>query len=72
LIKVAQLKKKLITLKEIVHKILDNDFTVLQMASDKKEEAFRLFQVINDRGTNLTDGGLLRAKTLDILENLPQ
>jgi hypothetical protein len=42
------------------------------MASDKKEEAFRLFQVINDRGTNLTDGGLLRAKTLDILENLPQ
>lgn len=66
------MKKKLITLKEIVHKILDNDFTVLQMASDKKEEAFRLFQVINDRGTNLTDGGLLRAKTLDILENLPQ
>lgn len=48
---------------EIVQKILDNDFTVLHMVTDKKEDAFRLFQVINDRGTNLTDGDLLRAKT---------
>ncbi|WP_330204487.1 DUF262 domain-containing HNH endonuclease family protein [Cyanobacterium sp. Dongsha4] len=53
---------------EIIEKILDNDFTVLHMVTDKKEDAFRLFQVINDRGTNLTDGDLLRAKTLELLE----
>lgn len=57
---------------EIIQKILDNDFTVLHMVTDKKEDAFRLFQVINDRGTNLTDGDLLRAKTLEMLENFPQ
>jgi hypothetical protein len=57
---------------EIVQKILDNDFTVLHMVTDKKEDAFRLFQVINDRGTNLTDGDLLRAKTLELLENFSQ
>ncbi|ACB52631.1 hypothetical protein cce_3283 [Crocosphaera subtropica ATCC 51142] len=53
---------------EVIQKILDNDFTVLHMVTDKKEDAFRLFQVINDRGTNLTDGDLLRAKTLELLE----
>jgi uncharacterized protein with ParB-like and HNH nuclease domain len=57
---------------EIVQKILDNDFTVLHMVTDKKEDAFRLFQVINDRGTNLTDGDLLRAKTLELLEKFAQ
>ena len=57
---------------EIVQKILDNDFTVLHMVTDKKEDAFRLFQVINDRGTNLTDGDLLRSKTLELLENFSQ
>ncbi len=57
---------------EVIEKILDNDFTVLHMVTDKKEDAFRLFQVINDRGTNLTDGDLLRAKTLELLEQFPQ
>ncbi len=56
---------------EIIQNILDYDFTVLHMITDKKEDAFRLFQVINDRGTNLTDGDLLRAKTLEMLEQFP-
>ena len=38
------------------------------MITENREDAFRLFQVINDRGTNLTDGDLLRAKTLELLE----
>jgi hypothetical protein len=38
------------------------------MVTKAKEDAFRLFQVINDRGTSLTEGDLLRAKTLEILE----
>lgn len=57
---------------EIIQDILDNDFTILHMVTDKREDAFRLFQVINDRGTNLTDGDLLRAKTLELLEGFQQ
>ncbi|MGB3637963.1 MAG: DUF262 domain-containing HNH endonuclease family protein [Rivularia sp. (in: cyanobacteria)] len=53
---------------EIIQNIIDNDFTILYMVTDSKEDAFRLFQVINDRGTNLTVGDLLKANTLEILE----
>jgi hypothetical protein len=57
---------------EIIQNILDNDFTILHMVTGNRDDAFRLFQVINDRGTNLTDGDLLRAKTLELLENFAQ
>jgi hypothetical protein len=57
---------------EIIQDILDNDFTILHMVTDNRNDAFRLFQVINDRGTNLTDGDLLRAKTLELLEGFQQ
>ncbi len=53
---------------EIIQNIIDNDFTILYMVTDSKEDAFRLFQVINNRGTNLTVGDLLKAKILEILE----
>ncbi|MEH1925030.1 DUF262 domain-containing protein [Nostoc sp.] len=53
---------------EIIQNIIDIDFTILYMVTDSKEDAFRLFQVINDRGTNLTVGDLLKAKTLEIVE----
>lgn len=53
---------------EIIQNIIDNDFTILYMVTESKDDAFRLFQVINDRGTNLTVGDLLKAKTLEILE----
>ena len=53
---------------EIIQNIIDNDFTILHMVTKERSDAFRLFQVINDRGTNLTDGDLLRAKTLELLE----
>lgn len=57
---------------EIIQNIIDNDFTILYMVTDSKEDAFRLFQVINDRGTNLTVGDLLKAKTLEIVEGFSQ
>jgi hypothetical protein len=57
---------------EIIQNILDNDFTILHMVTGNRNDAFRLFQVINDRGTNLTDGDLLRAKTLELLEGFHQ
>ncbi|MBD2311279.1 DUF262 domain-containing protein [Desertifilum sp. FACHB-1129] len=57
---------------EVIQNILENDFTVLHMVTTSRDDAFRLFQVINDRGTNLTDGDLLRAKTLELLEGFHQ
>lgn len=53
---------------EIIQNIIENDFTILHMVTSSQDDAFRLFQVINDRGTSLTDGDLLRAKILEILE----
>jgi len=53
---------------EVIQHVRDQDFTVLHMVTRDKKDAFRLFQVINDRGTSLTEGDLLRAKTLEILE----
>lgn len=53
---------------EIFQFIIDTDFTVLHMVTPSKQDAYRLFQVINDRGTSLNDGDLLRAKTLELLE----
>lgn len=67
----SQIENKLDDL-EIIQNILDNDFTILHMVTENRDDAFRLFQVINDRGTNLTDGDLLRAKTLELLEGFHQ
>ena len=67
----TQLEDKIDDL-EIVENILENDFTILHMVTGSRNDAFRLFQVINDRGTNLTDGDLLRAKTLELLEGFNQ
>jgi hypothetical protein len=53
---------------EIIQNIIENDFTILHMVTSTQNDAFRLFQVINDRGTSLTDGDLLRAKILELLE----
>ncbi len=66
-----QLEEKIDNL-EIIQNIIDHDFTILHMVTESREDAYRLFQVINDRGTNLTDGDLLRAKTLEILEGFDQ
>lgn len=51
--------------------VIDKDFTLLHMVADNEKSAYRLFQVINDRGMSLTEGDLLRAKTLEVLENFP-
>jgi uncharacterized protein with ParB-like and HNH nuclease domain len=51
--------------------VLDSDFTLLHMVSDSKKSAYRLFQVINDRGMSLTEGDLLRSKTLELIEDFP-
>lgn len=48
--------------------IIDNDFSIIHIVTYNTKEAYKLFQVLNDRGKSLTDGDLLRAKTLELLE----
>lgn len=52
-----------------VSEVLASDWTVIHMGTDQRSEAYMLFQVLNDRGTGLTEGELLRARTLEILDN---
>lgn len=54
---------------EIFEHIIDNDFSMIHIVTYDKKEAYKLFQVLNDRGKSLTEGDLLRAKTLEILES---
>lgn len=55
------------TLLENVLKVLEEDWTVIHMAAQDRDDAYMLFQVLNDRGRSLTEGELLRATTLEAL-----
>jgi hypothetical protein len=52
--------------------ILSEDFSLINMVTYSPKEAYRLFQVLNNRGKNLTEGDLLRARTLEKLERYSQ
>lgn len=57
-----------------VELVLEKDFVVMNMVVTEvasKKEAFTLFQVLNNRGRNLTEGDLLRAETLRLLDGNP-
>jgi hypothetical protein len=53
---------------KMVEQILDLDFCVLNMITGDRKAAYKLFQVLNNRGKNLTEGDLLRSESLRILE----
>jgi len=44
------------------------DCHVIHIVSDDRNEAYRLFAILNDRGRTLTDGDLLRSHTLELLD----
>jgi hypothetical protein len=56
---------------EIFKLLLDADFSLIHMKTGDQRQAYILFRVLNDRGKSLTDGDLLRARTLEILEGFP-
>ena len=56
-------------LQHLIDCVLAEDCTVIFMWSDSRSEAYRIFQVLNDRGVNLTNGDLLRARTLELLDD---
>ncbi|TPK59099.1 DUF262 domain-containing protein [Mesorhizobium sp. B2-4-15] len=53
---------------ETIMQIFEQDWTVIHMAATDRKDAYMLFQVLNDRGLNLTEGELLRASTLEAIE----
>jgi hypothetical protein len=55
------------TLLENILKVLEEDWTVIHMAAQDRDDAYMLFQVLNDRGKSLTEGELLRATTLEAM-----
>lgn len=59
---------KLDSIEKIYNLVMEN-CTIVHIISDSKDEAYRLFQVLNDRGKNLTEGDLLKARTLEILDS---
>jgi len=55
----------------LVNSVLATDCSVIFMCSETKSEAYQIFQVLNDRGVHLTDGDLLRASTMELLDAKP-
>lgn len=51
-----------------LHEVLKTDWTIIHMAATDKDDAYMLFQVLNDRGVSLTEGELLRSATLEAME----
>lgn len=63
--------EKIDVLGKIEHALQAN-CTVIFMDCDSRDSAYRLFQVLNDRGTGLNEGDLLKSKTLEALETFPE
>jgi hypothetical protein len=56
-------------IKLLAERVLGEDCTVIFMSSDTRSEAYQIFQVLNDRGVQLTDSDLLRARTMELLDD---
>ena len=54
---------------QVFENSLSADFKILLLTTTTKKDAYRLFQVINDRGTSLTDADLIRSKILELLDD---
>ena len=50
-----------------IENIVHNNCTIIFIDSKTRESAYKLFQVLNDRGAGLTEGDLLKSKTLEVL-----
>jgi len=66
----VSLANRLQYLLDLQSSVVDDSY-VIQIVSDERDEAYRLFMVLNDRGRTLSDGDLLRARTLELLEGYP-
>ncbi|MBD1876719.1 DUF262 domain-containing protein [Nodosilinea sp. FACHB-131] len=60
-----------IGLVQLLESTVTEDCQLIHLVAESRSEAYRLFQVLNDRGASLTEGDLLRSSTLEILESSP-
>lgn len=60
-------QKKLEALKQL-EDLVNSSFCIIFIRTDTQNTAYKLFQVLNDRGMGLTEGDLLKSKTLEVLE----
>lgn len=63
-------RQKLDSLRNLLQALVD-DCVCIHIISQEPGEAYRLFATLNDRGRALTDGDLLRTRTLELLEGWP-
>ena len=61
-------QERLDRLQALVDGVLTTDCSVIFMCSETVSEAYQIFQVLNNRGVHLTDGDLLRASTMELLD----
>jgi len=54
----------------LVDTVMQDDWNLIHMVTDSKDEALRLFRVLNDRGTGLTEGELLRSQLLEAIDGV--
>lgn len=60
--------EKAMCIQQFLDGVLGKDCTAIFMCSDARPEAYQIFQVLNDRGVHLGKGDLLRAGTLELLD----
>ena len=60
--------EKAMRIQQFLDGVLGKDCTAIFMCSDARPEAYQIFQVLNDRGVHLGKGDLLRAGTLELLD----
>jgi hypothetical protein len=52
----------------LLENILHNNCSIIFIDTDTRDSAYKLFQVLNNRGAGLTEGDLLKSKILEALE----
>lgn len=64
------IKDKYVKLSDLYNAVLD-DCEYVVLSTSNKGQANRLFSVLNDRGKSLSETSLVRARTIEILDDFP-
>ena len=54
-----------------LQKVITDGCYMIHIVSTNRSEAYRLFMTLNDRGKSLSEGDLLKSRTLELLEEYP-
>lgn len=51
-------------------RLMDESFLLIHIVTNSRDDAYKLFMVLNDRGINLTEGELLKAHSIGCLDEI--